>query len=144
PGLGSAPKLTSEAPFISHTAGKPSAFCHSRSAVPSRSKSPVATMCQDEPGFTRVVMLATVTSMPFINQICGVPSVFWSTTSAAPSTLKSLRTPGRSEMVVVAGALRLLEALPSLTTQENVRLVLEPKLVGFAPALNVTEPNTFW
>src|SRR5580700_8539824 len=43
-----------------------------------------------------------------------------------------------SDTVSVTGVLRLLDALPSLRVQVTVRVGLEPKLVGFSPAANVT------
>src|SRR5580700_1082429 len=63
---------------------------------------------------------------------------------ASKSPMPTKLSSGWKLMVVVAAALRLFEALPSLTTQLTVRVGLAPELVGLAPEVNVTESSTLW
>src|SRR5215471_18162229 len=88
PGLTNDAPDTSDVPFISHTAGVPSVFCHSMSALPSPLKSPVPSARHAGPGLNPAAAPA-VSVVPSRNQMTGVPSVFCQRRSDLPSPLKS-------------------------------------------------------
>src|SRR5580704_12936643 len=107
--------------------------------------------CHDDGGAGSVTSLVTL--VPLIAQIIGVPAVSWNTIPLLnPSEKKPPKSPvaiafqpGPKLIVVVTGALRLFEALPSLTTQFNVRVGSDPPLVGSEfVELKVTESSTCW
>src|SRR6266436_4272998 len=87
-GFDSVAPETRDVPFISHTAGVPSAFCHRMSALPSPLKSPALMTCQAEPGLNPAAP-PEESVKPFMNQMTGVPSSYCQRMSDLPSALKS-------------------------------------------------------
>src|SRR5712691_1911144 len=115
------------------------------SALTSPLKSPIAFTAQLGPlGLTIVV--DDVTVVPFIRSIITlplpafpIPELNCNSRSDIPSPLKSFLAAPPIVMVVVAAVLRLLDPLPSLSTQLNVRVRFALPLLGLLPELKVTE-----
>src|SRR5882762_9888398 len=115
-------------PFMNHSATVPLLFCQRMSALPSPLKSPEPISCQSEPGLIPTLD-PEISLVPSVNQIAGVPSRFCHRISLWPLPLVSL-TRGRGRLItVVASALRLLDAAPSLTCHSMVCAPSRPTLV---------------
>ena len=144
PGFASVTVLVALVPFISQICGRP-LFWRMMSALLSLLKSPEAWTVQPF-GVVIVPEAAKVSPLSNSTFTSGVPANGWfcSSRSDLLSPSKSLRTDPLIEMVVVAAVLRLLEPLPSLTTQVRVRVRLRLPLLGLLPDEKVTESSTDW
>src|SRR5438552_2107831 len=85
------PVPTTLAPFSSHTAIEPAAFCNRTSAKPSPLKSPVPLACQFGPGLPTLPL--AITLAPSVSQTATAPLLFCHRMSDLPSPLKSALGP---------------------------------------------------